>query len=118
MSARPRVPGKRCKMRGHILSSIVLAGACTAAGKEAPPPEAAPRKVMINHKLETLEGDSFSLEAQRGKVLLIVNVASECGYTPQYAGLQKLHETYGPKGLVVIGIPSNDFGGQEPGSHE
>ncbi len=51
-----------------------------------------------------------------GKVLLIVNVASRCGFTRQYAGLQALHETYGPQGLVVLGIPCNDFGAQEPGT--
>jgi glutathione peroxidase len=50
--------------------------------------------------------------------MLIVNTASECGYTPQYAGLQKLHESFGDRGLVVIGFPSNDFGNQEPGSAE
>ena len=49
-----------------------------------------------------------------GKPVLVVNVASFCGLTPQYSDLQKLHETYGPKGLVVLGVPSNDFGAQEP----
>lgn len=53
-----------------------------------------------------------------GQVLLIVNLASRCGFTRQYAGLQKLHETYGPKGLAVLGFPCNDFGAQEPGSLE
>lgn len=54
----------------------------------------------------------------KGKVVLIVNVASECGYTPQYEGLQKLHEKLGEKGLILIGVPSNDFGAQEPGSNQ
>ncbi len=111
-------------MRWMIFSALILS-ACTAASKEPvaeSKAEATEKKeaerVVLDHRLETLEGEPFSLADQRGKVLLIVNVASNCGYTPQYAGLQELHERYGSKGLVVIGIPSNDFGGQEPGSHE
>jgi glutathione peroxidase len=61
-----------------------------------------------------IDGRTLALEAYRGKVLLIVNTASQCGYTPQYAGLQNLWQTYQDRGLVVIGVPSNDFGGQEP----
>ena len=53
-----------------------------------------------------------------GKVLLLVNVASKCGFTPQYAGLEQLHKTYGARGLTVLGLPCNDFGGQEPGTLE
>ncbi|HVY31501.1 MAG TPA: glutathione peroxidase [Polyangiaceae bacterium] len=68
--------------------------------------------------VQTLEGASVPLEQYRGQVALIVNVASACGYTPQYAGLQKLHERYGARGLAVLGFPSNDFGRQEPGSAE
>lgn len=67
---------------------------------------------------KTLEGKPGALAPYRGKVALLVNVASECGYTPQYAGLQKLYEELGPKGFVVLGFPSNDFGQQEPGSPE
>jgi glutathione peroxidase len=66
----------------------------------------------------TLEGEPIELGAYRGKVALIVNVASECGYTPQYAGLQRLHERYAAQGFTVLGFPSNDFGAQEPGSPE
>ncbi|MFL0782479.1 MAG: glutathione peroxidase, partial [Prochlorococcus sp.] len=64
----------------------------------------------------TAEGEAKTLAVYAGKVLLIVNVASRCGFTKQYAGLQALQDTYGPQGLVVLGFPCNDFGGQEPGS--
>jgi len=63
-----------------------------------------------------LDGAPFDLARLAGRVSLVVNVASECGFTPQYAGLQALHERYAPEGFTVLGFPSNDFGGQEPGS--
>jgi glutathione peroxidase len=66
--------------------------------------------------VKDIDGKDTTLKAYAGKVLLIVNVASECGYTPQYAGLQALYEKMNGKGLVVLGFPCNDFGGQEPGS--
>lgn len=65
---------------------------------------------------KSLDGQPVELSGYRGQVTLIVNVASECGYTPQYAGLQKLHEKYAGRGFAVLGFPSNEFGGQEPGS--
>jgi len=63
-----------------------------------------------------IDGSPLPLASFRGRVLLVVNVASRCGFTPQYAGLQKLHEIYALRGLTVIGAPSNEFMGQEPGS--
>jgi len=66
--------------------------------------------------LKTIDGGDSSLGAYSGKVLLVVNVASKCGLTPQYEGLEKLFETYTDKGLVVLGFPANDFGAQEPGT--
>lgn len=66
--------------------------------------------------VKDIDGKDTTLKAYAGKVLLIVNVASECGYTPQYAGLQALHEKMSGKGVAVLGFPCNDFGGQEPGS--
>ena len=69
-------------------------------------------------KAKSIDGKEVDLKEYKGKVLLIVNVASECGLTPQYEQLQALHEKYGDKGLVVIGFPCNQFGGQEPGSEK
>ncbi len=63
-----------------------------------------------------LDGKSQSLSAYRGKVVLVVNVASECGFTPQYAGLEKLYEARKAQGFEILGFPCNQFGGQEPGS--
>lgn len=69
-------------------------------------------------KAKSIDGTEVDLSEYKGKVLLIVNVASECGLTPQYEQLQALHEKYGEKGLVVIGFPCNQFGGQEPGTEK
>ena len=81
---------------------------------EAPAPAEAP-VTAFDFSITLLNGQPLALDALRGKVLLLVNTASRCGFTPQYAGLQTLHDTYGPRGLVVIGFPCNQFGAQEPG---
>jgi glutathione peroxidase len=69
-------------------------------------------------KLNTLDGKPTSLGEYKGKVVLLVNVASKCGLTPQYNALQAIHEKYKDKGFTVVGVPCNDFGSQEPGSAE
>jgi glutathione peroxidase len=73
---------------------------------------------IYSFSARALNGDTISLERYRGRPMLIVNTASECGFTPQYAGLQKLHEQYAARGLEVLGFPCNQFGKQEPGSAE
>ena len=68
--------------------------------------------------MNTIDGKPAPLSAYKGKVVLFVNVASKCGYTPQYTGLQSLYTKYKDKGLVIVGVPANNFGGQEPGTNE
>jgi glutathione peroxidase len=68
--------------------------------------------------LNSIDGKSAPLAAYQGKVVLIVNVASRCGFTPQYAGLEALYEKYKDRGFAILGFPANNFGGQEPGTNE
>lgn len=104
-------------MSRPILTAVVTLGlitAATLATDEATAAGAASPQTAFEHEFRSIDGSKMSLADWRGKVLLVVNTASFCGFTPQYEGLQKLWEKYESKGLVVIGVPSNDFGGQEP----
>ena len=73
---------------------------------------------IYDFEAESIEGKSVPLSRYRGHPLLIVNTASACGFTPQFTGLEKLHATYGDRGLVVLGFPCNQFGSQDPGSND
>lgn len=75
-----------------------------------------PMKSIHDFTMKDIDGKSVNLSDYQGKVLLVVNVASKCGFTKQYAGLEKLYQTYSEKGLVVLGFPANNFMGQEPGT--
>src|SRR6202789_4692098 len=73
---------------------------------------------VLDFTLNSLDGKPAPLAEYRGKVVLIVNVASKCGYTPQYTGLEKIYEKYKDQGFVILGFPANNFGSQEPGTNE
>ena len=75
-------------------------------------------KLAYDFEFKDLDGSSLNLSSYRGKVVVVVNVASQCGFTNQYEDMQKIWEAYESKGLVMLGVPSNDFGQQEPGSNE
>lgn len=103
-------------MKYAILGIIVLAGVASVQDppkKETPP---LPKDSLYLLKTKTLEGKDADLKDFAGKVALVVNVASRCGYTPQYTGLEKLYGDLKEKGFVILGFPSNDFGKQEPGT--
>ncbi len=80
--------------------------------------KAGPAAEVLTHEVKLLDGSVKNLEAYRGKALLVVNTASECGYTPQYEDLQTVYKTYRDRGFEVLAFPSNDYGGQEPGGPE
>ncbi len=98
-------------IRIALMGILVVTLGCTAnAGdttKKAP-------MTPLDFVVKDIDGKDLDLKSLRGKAVLVVNVASECGYTPQYAELQQLHERYKDKGLVILAFPSNDHGGQEP----
>ncbi len=97
----------------RYLSTLLLLGYCAVA-------QASDCPAALDFKLRPLTGQEpvHLCEQYAGQVVLLVNVASKCGYTPQYEGLEQLYERYRARGLVVLGFPSNDFGGQEPGSEQ
>ena len=75
-------------------------------------------KIFFDLTIKDINSETMDLNQYKGKTILLVNVASNCGFTKQYAGLQTLYDKYKNKGLIVLGIPSNQFGGQEPGSND
>ena len=97
-------------MAGIVAMALMSAAFAEEAVKDAPP--------ALAFSMKNIDGKSVDLSQYEGKVVLFVNVASRCGYTKQYTGLQQLHEKYAEKGLAVVGVPCNQFGAQEPGTNE
>jgi glutathione peroxidase len=97
-----------------VLTALVLAFLAGAQNKPVGSPKV---PAALNFTMNSIDGKTVDLSKYQGQVVLMVNVASECGYTPQYAGLEELHKKYAGKGLRILGFPSNDFGQQEPGTN-
>jgi glutathione peroxidase len=95
-----------------VAALMGLASPAPSAAAESPCPS------VLDHQFSNLKDEAVSLCRFSGKVLLIVNTASECGYTPQYEGLEVLYRRYRDKGFAILGFPANDFGAQEPGSNK
>jgi len=104
-------------MKLLLLFGLVLLSSCSAFFEKSVPQSAASSGATIaSLSSRSIDGQEVALSKYSGRVLLVVNVASECGFTKQYTGLQDLHEEYQARGFEVLGFPSNEFGGQEPGS--
>src|SRR6266403_71827 len=97
-------------MRRFILALGVLAISLSVRAEEKM------AKSVFDFKLNDIDGKEYALSQNKGKVTLLVNVASHCGFTVQYEGLEKLYDKYKEKGLVIVGVPANEFGKQEPGT--
>ncbi len=115
-----------------LLSTLLVATACSTSAAEQPTVNSTAKettnmstatantnaKSVHDFTLKSIDGQEIKLDAYKGKVALLVNVASRCGYTPQYEGLQALYTKYKDQGFVVLGFPANNFGAQEPGTNE
>jgi glutathione peroxidase len=101
---------------GILFAAVALLGLCAPLARAEGKKGDAKVAPALNFKMKGIDGKEVDLSQYQGKVVLIVNVASQCGYTPQYKGLQATYEKYKDKGLVIIGVPANDFGMQEPGT--
>ena len=107
------------KIIALFILGVSIVGTCILVAKNARAQDQSLPDMNAHHfTFVGIDGTPMMLEDFKGRAVLVVNVASQCGFTDQYAGLQALYETYKDRGLAVLGVPSNDFGGQEPGSED
>ncbi|HXP52347.1 MAG TPA: glutathione peroxidase, partial [Bacteroidia bacterium] len=99
-------------MKNFLLIGLVLGGIAIFSSFNAA------LKTLYDFKCKTIDGKDFDLSSLRGKKVLVVNTASKCGFTPQYADLEKLYKEYGGDKFTIIGFPANNFGHQEPGTND
>ena len=100
-----------------VIASVFIVRGRTNSAEEASTMEGEVKSIY-DFAMKDINGKEVKLDQYRGKVALLVNTASQCGYTPQYEGLQKIYDRYKDQGFVVLGFPANNFGGQEPGTNE
>ena len=102
-----------------LLGPVAAIVAASSAFSQPVPPPAQDQDpaYVLGFTMDRIDGQEQPLDAYRGRVVMIVNVASRCGFTPQYEGLEKLYQDYRDRGFVVLGFPANDFGAQEPGTN-
>jgi glutathione peroxidase len=104
------------RIKSALIALVLAGGALAAALALAAPPATATAKTAYDFKFDGLTGGQVPFSAYKGKVVMVVNTASKCGFTPQYEGLQKLYDARKTKNFVIVGVPSGDFNGQELGS--
>lgn len=97
-----------------LMAFMMISGITRASAQ----PDTSKHRTVLDFTMTSIDGKDVPLSTYKGKVLLLVNVASKCGHTPQYAQLEELHKKYSGKGLAILGFPANNFGNQEPGTDE